>query len=282
VRRFGALSLLVAACTTAQGPEPTPSPRVPLATTAPSVARPHGSAGAAGTPVGEDRFAPWLTRPGFERVADAVEAGDARRAASELDRRLAAVPPDARDAPSLNLLAGLWHERAGEAGPALAAFERAKTADFVLAPYAAAGRARSLVALGRGAEALAEARSLADVPCVAAGRSELVAQAALAAGERTVALETLRAQATSGGSPRERWAAALRLATELVAPRVVGDAGDPPPVDTASASEALALARRVEAEAAAYPELDKRAAELEKQALAALPEAERARAGAQG
>ncbi|HWP09284.1 MAG TPA: hypothetical protein VNN72_26255, partial [Polyangiaceae bacterium] len=274
--RLGALGLFVAACTSAQGPEPTPSPRVPLAATAPSVARPLAQAGAAGTPVGEERFAPWLTRPGFERVADAVEAGDARRAASELERRLLASPPDVRDAPSLDLLTGLWHERAGEPAPALAAYERAKTPDFVLAPYAAAGRARVLVALGRGAEALAEARALADVPCVAAGRSELVAQAALAAGERDLALETLRAQAKSGGAARERWAAALKLASELLTPHAAGDAGMPPPVDAASISEALGLARRVEAEAAASPELEKRAAELEKQALAELPAADRA------
>ncbi|HEX5102075.1 MAG TPA: lytic transglycosylase domain-containing protein [Polyangiaceae bacterium] len=276
MRRLGAISLFAAACTTAQGPEPTPSPRVPLAATAPSVARPLASAGATGTPVGEERFAPWLTRPGFERVADAVEAGDARRAASELDRRLAASPPAQRDAPSLDLLAGVWHERAGEPTAALAAYERAKTADFVLAAYAAAGRARVLVALGRGAEALAEARALPDLPCVAAGRSELVAQAALAAGERDVALATLRAQAKSGGAARERWTAALRLASELLTPHAAGDAGVPPPVDAASISEALGLARRVEAEAAASPELEKRAAELEKQALAELPAADRA------
>jgi len=77
-------------------------------------------------------------------VADAVEAGDARRAALELDRRVAAVPPAAPDAPSLSLLSGLWHERAGEPGPALAAYERARVPEFVLSPYAAAGRARAL------------------------------------------------------------------------------------------------------------------------------------------
>ena len=276
MNRWGSLGLLALACTTAQGPEPTPTPRVPLATTSPSTGRTPGNAGAPAAPVGEERFAPWLTRAGFERVAEAVEAGDARRAALELDRRVLAVPPAAPDAASLSLLSGIWHERAGEPGPALAAYEQARVPDFVLSPYAAAGRARTLLALGRGAEALAEARALPEVPCVSATRHELIAQAAFSAGERAVGLEVLRSAVKAGsGGPRERWSLALRLAGELLSPRDAD--GGVAPVDAASAAEALALARKVAAEAAATVELAKRATELIEQALDALPPADRTR-----
>ena len=271
------LTLMVLGCTAAQGPEPTPAPRVPLAVNAAAPADAARNGAPAGAPVREERFAPWLTRPGFERVADAMEANDLRRAAFELDQRLAASPPTPSDASSLNLLAGLLHERAGEMSPALAAYERAKFPSFVLAPYAAAGRARALLALGRAVDAFAEARTLADVPCLRAVRDDLVADAALGAGERALGLDALRARVQVDTLSRERWSPALRLARELVTPPKEGDAGAST-CDPASIEEALALCRRVEAEAAANPEFAKKATELAAEALALLPAPDRARA----
>ena len=272
-----AVCLLALGCTTAQGPEPTPAPRVPLAgnAVAPGLGA-HAALPAPG-PVGEERFAPWLTRPGFERVADAVEANDVRRAALELDQRLAASPPAAADAPSLNLLAGLLHERAGEPAAALAAFERAKVPGFALVSYAGAGRTRALLALGRASDALAEARQLSDVPSLRAVREDLVADAALGAGERALGLDALRARVKVDTLSRERWSPALRLARELVTLPKDGDAGAPT-CDPASAAEALALCRRVEAEAAGSPEVAKRATALAAEALALLPAPDRTRA----
>jgi len=203
-----------------------------------------------------------------------VDAGDMRRAAAELDQRLTRAPPVVADRASLALLAGLLHERAGEAAPALAAFEAAKSSDFALAAYAAAGRARALLTLGRAGEALVETRSLPELPSTASTRRTLLVDAALAAGERSAALEALRAELGPTGDASERWSRAVRLARELLSPPTDGDGGvasaSPPEVH-----EALTLARRVAAEAAGSTELAKKAEELVARALSLLSPAER-------
>jgi soluble lytic murein transglycosylase len=267
------LALVVLGCTSAQGPEPTPSLRVPLALNGPQAGPKQSSSPR--EPLGEERFAPWLTRPGLERVAEAAEADDVRRATLELDRWLAANPPPARDAASLSLLAALFHERAADAVGALAAYERAADPSFALAPFASAGRARVLLSLGRATEALAVARALPDLPCLAAARNDLLADAAFAAGERAVGLDALRQRVKSASSARDRATPALRLARELLAGPKDVDGGASLP-DVASLLESLAVARRVQSEAAGLPDVSKKANELVTLALAALPESVRA------
>jgi soluble lytic murein transglycosylase len=257
----------VVACTTPRGPEPTPSHRAPLGLAPAGAAGGSASPGAPVAGLAEEAFTPWLTRPGFERVAEAVEAGDARLASAELALRLAAAPPAAADAPSLALLAGLFHERAGEHALALAAFERAKVEGFPLSAFAAAGRARALIALRRGAEALIEARALPAQPSLDGTRHDLLADAAFVAGERQGGLDALRQALSAGATSAERWSRELRLARELLIP--ASDAGATPARE--AVDEALALARRVQALAATKPELAKQARELEAQALALLP-----------
>lgn len=222
----------------------------------------------------ETAFSPWLTRPGFERVADAVDAGDAPRAAAEFEARLQAAPPDASERASLSLLGGLLHERAGEAAPALTAYERAKASGFALAAYAAAGRARALLMLGRAPDALAEARALPEDPSLAVERRNLLVEAAFAAGERAAGLDTLRAQIKLPLDASERWSRELRLARELSTPEAVADGGVPTPTHP-ELIEALGLAHTVEAEAAGNIELAKKAADLVTRVLALLPPAER-------
>jgi soluble lytic murein transglycosylase len=262
------------ACTSPRELEPTPPRRTPLGLT-PARALASSSAEPPAASLVEEAFSPWLTRPGFERVADAVDAGDAPRAAAELEARLKAVPPAPADAASLSLLAGLLHERAGEPVLALAAFERAKTSGFRLAAYAAAGHARALVASGRATEGLAEARTLPDEPSLAAERRDLLVDAAFAAGERTAALDALRAQIKLPLEAAERWSREVRLARELLSPPTDADGGTTV-VSSAELHEALGLARRVEAEGAGNAELAKKAAELVARALALLAPAERA------
>jgi soluble lytic murein transglycosylase len=256
------------ACTTPRGPEPTPSHREPLGLTPAGAAGASARVAASDAGLADDAFTPWLTRPGFERVADAVEAGDARRASSELAGRLAASPPAAADAPSLALLAGLLHERAGESGLALAAFERAKSPGYALTALAAAGRARALIALGRGAEALAEARALPTQPSLDGVRRDLLADAAFAASERELGLATLREALAASTGTKERFVRELGLARELLVP-AGADAGAAPARE--AIEEALVIARRVEALAATNPELAKKAHELGTRALALLP-----------
>jgi soluble lytic murein transglycosylase len=273
---FAALVLGVAvACTTTRELEPAPPRRTPLGLPPAAAAEaPLGSEPTDGGLV-EEAFSPWLTRPGFERVADAVDAADAPRAAAELEARLKAAPPRPADAPSLSLLAGLLHERAGEAALALAAFERAKGASgFALTGYAAAGRARALLALGRAAEGLTEARALPDEPSLAVQRRDLLVDAAFAAGERAAALDALRAQIKQPLDAAERWSREVRLARELLTPPTEVDGGTTP-VSSDELHEALALARRVEAEGAGNAELAKKAADLVARALSLLPPSER-------
>jgi soluble lytic murein transglycosylase len=268
---------VLAACTTPRELEPTPPHRVPLGLPPSASAGSAASAHAAPASLVEDAFSPWLTRPGFERVADAVDAGDAPRAAAELEARLSAAPPRPEDQSSLSLLAGLLHERAGQPAAALTAFERAQASGFALAAYAAAGRARALVALGRAAEGLAEARSLPEQPSLAAQRRDLLVDAAFAAGERAAALDALRAQIKLPLEAAERWSREVRLALELLSPPTDADGGTAP-VTPADVHEALALARRVEAEGAGNAELAKKAGELVSRALALLEPSERASA----
>jgi soluble lytic murein transglycosylase len=268
---------LACACTSAREAEPLRPlgiKHAPVGTAAPAAA----ASGAPSAPsLVETAFSPWLTRPGFERVADAVDAGDAPRAAAEFEARLAAAPPAASERASLSLLGGLLHERAGEAAPALAAYERAKASGFALAAYAAAGRARALLLLGRAQEALAEARALPEDPSLAAERRNLLVEAAFAAGERAAGLDTLRAQIKLPLDAAERWSRELRLARELTTPPLAPDGGVATP-SHAELVEALELAHAVEAEAAGNVELAKKAAELVTRVLALLPAAERSAA----
>ncbi len=266
---------LGAGCTSARELQPSPR-RTPLGLSPSSLPTPAPSSAAPATLV-EAQFSPWLTRPGFERVADAVDAGDAPRAAAELDARLKAVPPAVADQASLSLLAGLLHERAGEALAALAAYERAKASGFALAAYAAAGRARALLALGRAPEGLAEARALPDEPSLAVQRRDLLVDAAFAAGERAAALDALRAQIKLPLEASERWSRELRLARELLAPPTDADGGAAP-VTPVELKEALALGERVAAEGAGNAELAKKAGDLVASALALLEPSERAAA----
>jgi soluble lytic murein transglycosylase len=202
-------------------------------------------------------------------VAEAVDAGDARRASAELGARLATAPPAAADAASLALFAGLLHERAGELQPALSAFERAKAPGYALSAFASAGRARALILLGRSSEALAEARALPAQPSLDGIRHDLLADAAFAAGDRAAGLDVLRQALSAGKSNAERWPRELRLARELLVAPGGADAGAQPSRE--AVLEALALARRVEALAATSPELAKKAHELVTRALALLP-----------
>jgi len=264
---------LALGCTSAREAEPLRPLGIKTAPLGAAASTP-ASAGAPPSSLVETAFTPWLTRPGFERVADAVDAGDAPRAAAEFEARLAAAPPAPADLPSLNLLGGLLHERAGEAAPALAAYERAKASGFALAAYASAGRARALLLLGRAPEALAEARALPEDPSVALERRNLLVDAAFVAGERSAGLDTLRAEIKLPLDAAERWSRELRLARELLTPPTETDGGVTPPTH-AELVEALGLAHVVEAEAAGNGELAKKAAELVTRALALLPPAER-------
>jgi soluble lytic murein transglycosylase len=229
----------------------------------------------------EEHYAPLLLLPGFEGVVRALDDRDDVRAASLVAERLAASPPPAADATSFAYLSARLYERAGWHERALAAYERAANPSYALVEYARAGKARTLLSLGRPKEALREVRRISDDPALAPARRALLADAAYQAGERDVALVAFRTAISDAALAAERWAASTKLAAALLdAPS--GDAGTGSDVSPEASLEALRLARRVAAEAAANDEVARRAGALVTRALALLPADERSRQGMPG
>jgi soluble lytic murein transglycosylase len=216
----------------------------------------------------EARFAPLLARPGFEAVTRAIEDGDDRRAALEFERATLSHPPAAADAASFAFLTGVLAERSSNSVGALSAYDRAKRPDYVLAGYAGAGRARALLLLGKNREALAEATALPELPALAGTRRLLMAEASFKSGDRAGAMAAWRAELAAPSATTDKSEVALRLTDALVtAPK----ANDP------ELLEALSLARRVTAEAAARPDVSVRARTLAELSLSLMSDAARTR-----
>jgi soluble lytic murein transglycosylase len=263
----GALLLLY--CATPTKRELAPPPRmVPLAASnlpqrVPSVAPAAPTAELDGA-----RFAPLLARPGFEAVTRALEDGDDRRAALEFERATLAHPPAVADAASFAFLGATLAERSSNPVGALAAYARANQPDYVLSAYARAGRVRALLLLGKNREALTEAVALPELPPLMGKRRLLVAEASFKSGDRAGALAALRAELNAPSAGTDKSEVALRLADALAT-------GSKP--DDQELVEAVALARRAAADAAARPELSSRARTLTELALSLMSDAERTR-----
>jgi soluble lytic murein transglycosylase len=267
--------MLLLYCSVRREPEGRPAAtlvRPPLASAAPMTA----DAGAP-TELAEERYAPLLLRPGFEEAVRALEDRDEGRAAALVAERLLKVPPPAADVPSYAYLSGHLFERAGRMDQALAQYEKATGSGYVLADYARAGRARALLGLGRGPEALAEVRRIADEPALAPARRALLAEAAFQANQRNDALVAWRTTVSDAPTSLERWSASTKLAALLLDSGGADGGAPTTPVTVDAALEALRHARRVAAEAAGSDETSRRARELVERALAALPPDERAR-----
>jgi soluble lytic murein transglycosylase len=241
---------------------------VPLGATAVPPRAPAAAAPPPATELEEARFAPLLARPGFEAVTRALEDGDDRRAALEFERAALAQPPVAADAASFDFLAASLAERSSNPVGALAAYERANRPDYVLSAYARAGRVRALLLLGKNREALAEATALPELPALTGKRRLLLAEACFKSGDRACALAALRAELSAPSAGTDASEVALRLADALATGSKANDQ---------ELLEALALARRVAAEAAARPELSRRARTLAELSLSLMSDAERTR-----
>lgn len=263
----GALLLLY--CRSPPESEFPPAPRmVPLGVSSLS-ARPLAPAAAVPpSELEEARFAPLLARPGFEAVTRAIEDGDDRRAALEFERATLAHPPVPADAASFAFLGGVLAERSSNPVGALAAYDRAKRPDYVLSAYAGAGRARALLLLGKNQEALAEATALPELPALAGTRRLLMAEACFKSGDRGGAMAAWRAELATPSAVTDKSEVALRLADALVTA---------PKASDAELLEALSLARRVTAEAAARPEVSRRARTLAELSLSLMSEVARTR-----
>lgn len=225
-------------------------------------------------PLGTDRYTPLLARPGFEAVMAALENGDAARARALLETELEKRPPPPAELPSFRYLRAWLAERSSDSAQALVLYRDAARPEYVLSQYARLGAGRALLALGRAKEALAEVEGVPAKGALTAPTRELLARAALAAGERERALAAFRDLVENAPSTAQRHPFALELGTLLLSP----PNGALPP--EAAAIEALELARKAGTDAASDRTASARARELEARALSLLPErarAERAR-----
>jgi soluble lytic murein transglycosylase len=223
----------------------------------------QGSAAAPPQPLTLEQFEPLLSEPRFRAVAEALEAEQARSAAEALQAAREREPN--LDTPTLALWSGRLWEKAGDAGRALAACERAAVPGALLEEYGRLCAARALLAAGRTKEALARLRERAFLTSAEPERRLLEARTARANGERAAALETFRAFVAEAADGGERARAQLELGELLLAA---------PQVVSAEATEALSLARRAAVTLAAQKTDRARIAELERKALALLPPAE--------
>ena len=252
---FAAFTALAPGCACRSAPPPPPT----VAQAAPS--SPPASASVEipipGAPFDPAIARPLLADPRLAAVAAALEAGDAAAAAQAAEQALTGAGPDR--ARWLYLI-GRLHTQAKHPREAAAAFEAAALPAWELSPYAlcaAAEAARQAGDLDR-AVALAS-RAEGDAP-VASACNLTRADALEAKGDVAAALPLWRHHVADGAHP-PRWAeVALKAARALVAT-------DP--------GEALTLARRVAIEQPTGA-LAAAASEIERAAVAALPEPERA------
>ncbi|HEV8244986.1 MAG TPA: tetratricopeptide repeat protein, partial [Polyangiaceae bacterium] len=264
---ISAAALLVycsAAPREASSPRPAPFRSPPLAQTASA----HGPSPAP-SPLSLETLTPLLARPGFESVLAALEAGDQRRALGELDAALAKSPAPPELSVAFAFVRARLLEQSGDAQSALSEYERARAADWPLAPDAELGAARALLGLGRAAEALAKVERVVGSRSLERQKLLLSADAALLTGDRTRAFAAFRGYLAARPVPGENQVA-LRFASELLSPR--GSSG----ASALDAIEALDLARRVGRQAAGDSGLERSAEQLASRALSLIPEPERA------
>jgi soluble lytic murein transglycosylase len=291
--RFAAACALSLWACSAQQSQPASSHGVPtplstdVAARAPALATQGTTAG----PLRLDEFTPLLAQPVLQRAALALEAGDAARAAREVEQVMTKTPPAAVDVPRWQLLLARLREQAGDLRGAGASYDLAAAASWPLTGYALLGAGRVLVRQGRAADALERLkRTPHDQPL----RSEvrlLKAEAAYNTGDRDLAITAWREHLAGGAEALDRAGVALRLSAALLE-RVTNAAGTgtasgdqakaaPAPASDAATLpeliEALRLARRVVLESTDDKLPPERAVELERRALSALPAAERSR-----
>ncbi len=266
----GLAALLVYCGSNPSGPEPK-GPPFPLAggSSSSAVIASAPLPTRAPDPISIETLMPVLAMPGYEAALAALEAADPRRALAALDEARAKQPPPATLAAPFAFVRARLLEQAGDPAAALADFDRAAGAAWPLAPDAKLGAARALLAAKRPADALARIASVDGSSALRREKLLLSANAALASGDRSAGLASLRAYLGGQLTLDERTGVGLRFASELITPSNGA-------VSSAAALEALGAARRVGREAGSDAVLERKASELAARALALLPNLERA------
>jgi len=269
-RTLGALSAaaVLVGCGCGASPGRPPEPAIsPAATTPP--ARPSDSSGVQAVPGRADPLdpTPVLADPRLTDARLAAGRGDAKAQADAIGAALAKHAPSGREAAGWRYLLGGALRDAGDRQGAAAAFDAAsQEPSFVLADYARLQAGSLYAELGRHAEARDRLTAISSDTPIAERAALLLADELQAMGEPDKAADLWRAH-LADGRPRARWAdAAVNLASWLLSGTK----------DETRAREAYGLARRVMVHAPASGAAAK-AAELERVAIAWLPEQERAK-----
>jgi soluble lytic murein transglycosylase len=207
-----------------------------------------------------------LDHPALDKVKALVLAADYAGAAMMLEGALIASQPSPEDAVRWRYQLGRLRTLAGDLIGAADAFDEAARAGGPLAHYAEFGAAQSLLRAGRVDEALSRARSLGDETAVSAQGRLLVAEALELKRDFEGAIEIWGAYLAEARHPPRWLEIALRMADAILE-------GHP---DAAQAERAALLCRRVEVEAPTSAAVA-RALDIERRALALVPESARMR-----
>ncbi|HEX9295640.1 MAG TPA: tetratricopeptide repeat protein, partial [Polyangiaceae bacterium] len=208
-----------------------------------------------------------LDEPALARVKAFVTAGDYANGAAALAATLAASTPIEEDAVRWRYQLGRLRWLAGDLEGAALAFDEVAVSVGPLAAYAQFGGAQALLRAGKVDEALVRARAVTDDSAVAPSARLLVAEALQLKRDFEGAIDIWRDYLSESRHPPRWIEIALRMADALLEGRP----------SAGQAEKAALLARRVVVEAPTSAAVG-RAIDLERRALALVPELQPIRA----
>jgi soluble lytic murein transglycosylase len=209
-----------------------------------------------------------LDDPALARVKAFVVASDWGGAAKALEMAIATAPPAARDLVRWRYQLGRLRALAGDLGGAADAFDEVAIDGGPLSPYATFNGAQALLRAGHPDEAITRvrARLLADDTPLTTQSKLLLAEALAVKHDYEGAIEIWQAYLAESRHPPRWIEIALRMADAILE-------GQP---NAAQAERAALLCRRVEVEAPTSSAVQ-RAIDMERRALALVPETPRMR-----
>jgi soluble lytic murein transglycosylase len=207
-----------------------------------------------------------LDDPALLRVKAFVFSSDWANAVSALETALSATPPSERDLVRWHYQLGHLRMLAGDLTGAADAFDDVVKAGGPLASYAQFGAAQALLRAGHVDDGLARARALGDDSAVSSQGHLLVAEALELKRDFDGAIEIWQAYLAESRHPSRWIEVALHMADALL------EQGS----DAAHGEKAALLCRRVEVEAPNSAAVQ-RAIDMERRALALVPESPRMR-----
>lgn len=228
------------------------SPPAPVASLPPpKVTRSPSPAGAPSTapaePLSLEGFRPLLADARYAAARIKHEAGDYSAAADLVRAALGSSPPPAGEQARHRFLLARLLENAGRTAEARDAFDTVDRSS-ALAAYAELGGGRMELRLGFADRALAHVGRVPETLPKAAGRSRLLADAALKSGAREIALREYRTLLEQARGDDERADAARALLDALETGRVTAGTPTGPGVAAAAeVAEALRLVRLLSA-----------------------------------